>query len=135
LTALEPVRGRCTNLVLIPGALRIALVQRSRLGNLLISPRFAGGAAGATNPGGRPMTDHAALSDFFDRLGSDDAFRAQLEQDPAQALSALGVQVPAGFHSGSITLPSKEEVQANKATWLAHAEAAPKAMMMFFYLK
>lgn len=81
------------------------------------------------------MTDHAALSDFFDKLGSDDAFRAQLERDPAQALSALGVQVPAGFHSGPITLPSKEEVQANKATWLSHAETASTAMAMFFFLK
>jgi putative modified peptide len=81
------------------------------------------------------MTDIKKLSALLDKLGSDDAFRARLEADPAAALADVGVRVPPGLHSGPITLPSKQDVQAKKAQWLAGAEAEPTAMAVFFFLK
>ncbi|MCK7593202.1 NHLP-related RiPP peptide [Pseudomarimonas salicorniae] len=81
------------------------------------------------------MTDVQKLKALFDKLGSDDAFRARLEADPKAALAELGVHVPDGLPTGTIRLPSKEEVQANSAQWLSHAEGTPTAMAMFFFLK
>lgn len=81
------------------------------------------------------MTDVQKLKALFDKLGSDDAFRARLEADPAGALAELGVHVPKGLPTGKISLPSKEDVQANAQTWLAHAESTPTAMAVFFFLK
>lgn len=81
------------------------------------------------------MTDVQKLKALFDKLGSDDAFRARLETDPVGALAELGVHVPKGLPTGKINLPSKEDVQANAPTWLSHAESTPTAMAMFFFLK
>jgi putative modified peptide len=81
------------------------------------------------------MTDISKLSALFDKLGSDDDFRARLAADPASALKEFGVNVPPGLHTGPITLPSKQEVQAKKGLWLAGAQAEPTAMAMFFFLK
>lgn len=75
------------------------------------------------------------LEMLLDKLGSDDAFRARLRADPSAALGELGIDVPAGMKSESVSLPSKEDVQAKKAEWLAQAHDAPHAMMVFFCLK
>ena len=81
------------------------------------------------------MTDIKKLSTLLDKLGSDDAFRSRLEADPVSALKEVGVNVPPGLHSGPITLPSKQDVQAKKGQWLAGAQAEPTAMAVFFFLK
>jgi putative modified peptide len=81
------------------------------------------------------VTDVAKLKLLFDKLGSDDAFRARLEADPVSALAELGVHVPSGLPLGKVTLPSKEEVQANAPNWLSHVENTPTTMAMFFFLK
>ena len=81
------------------------------------------------------MTDISKLTALLDKLGSDDAFRARLQADPSGALGELGVKVPPGLHSGPVTLPSKQDVQQNKAKWLASAAAEPTAMAIFFFLK
>lgn len=81
------------------------------------------------------MTDISKLSALFDKLGSDDAFRARLQANPSAALQEVGVNVPPGMDTTGVELPSKEEVQAKKAEWLQHAQAEPTAMAMFFFLK
>ena len=81
------------------------------------------------------MTDVQKLKALFDKLGSDDAFRSRLETDPHGALGELGVHVPKDLPTGKISLPSKEDVQANAPTWLSHAESTPTAMAVFFFLK
>ena len=81
------------------------------------------------------MTDISKLSALFDKLGNDDDFRTRLAADPVGALKEIGVNVPPGLHSGPITLPSKQDVQAKKGQWLAGAQAEPTAMAMFFFLK
>jgi putative modified peptide len=81
------------------------------------------------------MTDISKLSALFDKLGSDDAFRARLQADPVAALQEIGVNVPAGLDTSGIELPSKESVQASKAEWLNHAQAEPTTMAAFFFLK
>ncbi|GIX34662.1 MAG: hypothetical protein KatS3mg126_0441 [Lysobacteraceae bacterium] len=81
------------------------------------------------------MTDIQKLRLLFDRLGSDDAFRARLEADPAGALAEIGVHVPEDLPIGTVRLPSKEEVRAMAQTWLGHAETSDTAMLIFFFLK
>lgn len=81
------------------------------------------------------MTDTSKLSALFDKLGSDDAFRARLQADPVAALGELGMKVPPGLHSGPVTLPSKEDVQSKKGQWLSTAQHEPTAQMAFFFLK
>ena len=75
------------------------------------------------------------LEDLLKKLGNDDTFRARLQADPSAALAELGIDVPAGMKGESVNLPSKEDVQANTAEWLAQAHDAPHAMMVFFCLK
>lgn len=81
------------------------------------------------------MTDISKLSSLFDKLANDDAFRARLQSDPASALKEIGVNVPPGLKTGSISLPSKDEVKARQAEWLKHAQAEPTTMAAFFFLK
>lgn len=81
------------------------------------------------------MTDISKLSTLLDKLGSDDAFRSRLQANPSAALGELGIDVPQALQNETVNLPSKEEVQAKKAQWLAQAHDAPHAMMVFFCLK
>jgi putative modified peptide len=81
------------------------------------------------------MTDIKKLSALFDKLGTDDGFRARMQTDPAGALKEVGINVPKGMSTSGIQLPSKEDVQAKKAEWLQHASAEPTAMAVFFFIK
>jgi putative modified peptide len=81
------------------------------------------------------MTDQSKLAALLDKLGSDDAFRDRLSANPSAALGELGIDVPDAMRNESVSLPSKEEVQARKGEWLAQAHDAPHAMMIFFCLK
>jgi putative modified peptide len=81
------------------------------------------------------VTDISKLSALFDKLGTDDAFRARLQADPSAALQEVGVNVPAGMDTSGVDLPSKADVEANKAAWLQHAQAEPTAAAIFFFLK
>lgn len=81
------------------------------------------------------MTDTSKLATLLDKLGTDDAFRARLQADPAAALGELGIDVPPGMKGESVNLPSKADAQAKKSEWLTQAHDAPHAMMVFFCLK
>ena len=81
------------------------------------------------------MPTNSNLEALFDKLANDDGFRSRLEANPAAALGALGIEVPAAMKNETVNLPSKEAVQAKRAQWLAQAHDAPHAMMIFFCLK
>jgi putative modified peptide len=62
--------------------------------------------------------DPQAVSDFIRRLASDDAFRAQLEQDPATVLAQNGISI--------VPLPASLKLPP-KAVFVAALQNVPVA--------
>lgn len=60
------------------------------------------------------MADRQAIRDFLQRVGTEPAFRAQLEQDPIATLAQAGMAVSnADVPPEGIKLPSNAAILAN----------------------
>lgn len=55
------------------------------------------------------------IDTLLDRLAGDDAFREQMQADPAAALASCGIQVDPSEIPAERNLPSKEAIQAMRA--------------------
>lgn len=59
------------------------------------------------------MTTLDNARSILQRLASDDAFRASMEQNPVAAFAEYGFTLDPSIVPGSVNLPSKEEIEAN----------------------
>lgn len=70
---------------------------------------------------------------LLDKLGSDDAFRAQVMSDPKAAFASLGVDVDPAEMPKLHALPSKEQIQADRAA-LSQRMASQTGLGIFLAL-
>ena len=59
------------------------------------------------------MTTLDNARSLLQRLASDDAFRAAMEQNPVAAFAEYGFNLDPSILPESVNLPSKEEIEAN----------------------
>ncbi len=57
--------------------------------------------------------DPKAVSDFLNKLATDDEFRQSVENDPVKIYAEYGFALDPAEISGEIKLPSKEEITRN----------------------
>lgn len=76
------------------------------------------------------MTEQTKAQQLLERLARDDEFRARMEKDPVAAFADYGFVIDATIAPGSVTLPSKEHIQAN-ADLLAKQFEATSGWIIF----
>ena len=69
---------------------------------------------------------------LMERLASDDAFRAQVEQDPVAAFKAHGITIdPKQVPAGGVKLPSKETLKTSLDQHVNTLDAAMSGIVIF----
>lgn len=77
-----------------------------------------------------PSHSQDAVNTLLSKLANDDDFRAKLLEQPAVALTSIGITAGAGDIPAVRTLPSKDVIQANREA-LQEKLGSPVAMALF----